>query len=304
MSAPIKLAIIGFGKMGQRHWQKLQHNNNFEIVAVVDSHKPVESLPEGILFSSDYRDIGRDMAEAVLIASPSSLHAEMGLYFLGLGFHVFMEKPLALDSSDCGALVEAADAGGVILMVGMVERFNPAFVGCCGLLDRFGVDIRRLDFERFNPTSEISDSDVILDLLIHDLDLLCLLVGDLDVLDIEVMDFRFGERGYDFVDVILFFVGGVEARLKVGRGSDVGKARRLCFGEWGDGFFRIDFMGRELVSFEHCGESYVGDLGGDALEGEHDKFFDLIKGRECGTNELGVMDLLFRICDRLDDKRL
>ncbi len=304
MAPAIKLAIIGFGKMGQRHWQKLQNNRNFEIVAIVDSKEPAESLPCDILFFNDYREVKLGMAEAVLIACPSSLHGQVGLHYLTAGFHVFMEKPLALEFADCEALVGAADKSGVVLMVGMVERFNPAFVACCDLLRRCGVNVKCLDFERFNPTSAISDSDVILDLLIHDLDLLVLLVGDLELLDIQVKDFRFGKFGYDFVDIGLRFFGGVEARLKVGRGDDVGKARRICVGEWDGGCFEVDFMGRELVGFEDGGVRYDGLLGGDALDGEHGRFLELIKNEGKNTNELKVMDLLFRIREELDSCRL
>ena len=121
---------------------------------------------------ADYRELA-DKVDAVSVVVPTKLHREVGCYFLERGVDVLVEKPIARSVEDGQALVDAAAANDRVLAVGHVERFNPALRG----IETIGKAARYIESHRLAPFSfRSTDIGVVLDLMIHDLDLVLALV--------------------------------------------------------------------------------------------------------------------------------
>ena len=125
----LRIGVVGAGRLGGFHAQKLAAHEGVELVAVAD---PLAEARQRLAAqchtqaAADPREL-LDQVDAVVIAAPTQLHYELGRLFLGRGVHVLMEKPMCSTSAQAGDLVELARRNGAVLQVGHVERFNPAF---------------------------------------------------------------------------------------------------------------------------------------------------------------------------------
>ncbi len=166
----IRVALIGCGAMG-RHWLRvIRANPRFELVSVVDPVAPEATERIGPTYEFD----------AAIVATPTMSRAHDAN--LVLGSHVLVEKPLASTVAECCAIVRAAEDSGNRLAVGHVERFNPAFVALQReILDgRIGAVVQ-VETARIGPRPAIvaPGNNAVLDLAVHDVDLLALLLGPL-----------------------------------------------------------------------------------------------------------------------------
>ena len=218
----LRLAVVGAGRLGGFHAQKLAAKDSVELVAVSD---PVASRRDALAASCHTRAVAdaRELAgqvDAVVIAAPTSWHHALGMDFLRRGVHVLLEKPLAATADEADALVEAARRAGVILQVGHVERFNPAFVALSDLGGPQSILAPKyIEAERCGPFSfRSTDVGVVLDLMIHDLDLVLSLVRSrvrrIDALGVSVLG---GHE--DVANVRLEFQNGCVASLSASRVS-------------------------------------------------------------------------------------
>jgi predicted dehydrogenase len=169
--SPVRIAVIGAGHLGRIHARLLKGLHEFHVVAVSD---PAESARQCVQQTlqlptiSDYRTLAGSI-EAVVIASPTTLHFSMAHWALSHGIHALVEKPLVKFSSDATALVELARNKQCTLQVGHVERFNPAWQTIRPKIDQpQWVDACRIG----TYTGRSTDIGVVLDLMIHDIDLL------------------------------------------------------------------------------------------------------------------------------------
>jgi predicted dehydrogenase len=164
----IRVAIVGAGIMGVNHARVLATIRTAEIVAVVDSDEAQgRSLARSIGVPMRPLDgLGR-IADAAIVATPSQTHAEVGDRLLAEGLDLLIEKPLATTVADASRLVAAARAHDRIVMVGHIERFNAAVTGLREVVS----DPLHIEFTRVGPYTPRVLSDVVLDLMIHDLDL-------------------------------------------------------------------------------------------------------------------------------------
>ncbi|HVT17578.1 MAG TPA: Gfo/Idh/MocA family oxidoreductase [Thermoanaerobaculia bacterium] len=169
--APLRVGVIGTGAMGRNHVRVLASLPGAELVGV---HDVLASAAEAAASEHGARVFARlpDLLgeiEAAVLATPTVLHAEMGCQLLGCGLHVLVEKPLAASLEEADRLAGQAAAAGRVLAVGHVEFFNPAVQALLGLGIPPGfVEVQRLAV--FTPRS--LDVDVVLDLMIHDLQIL------------------------------------------------------------------------------------------------------------------------------------
>ncbi|MBU0687075.1 MAG: Gfo/Idh/MocA family oxidoreductase [Candidatus Margulisbacteria bacterium] len=168
----IKIGLIGAGKMGSFHAQKLAAISSVSFKGVYDADqeraKEIAAQYKKKAFTA-LEDLC-NTCEAAVIAAPTETHLEIGLYCLEKGLHLLIEKPLAQNSEDALALVELAEQKQRILAVGHVERFNPAYIALKKLLHKH--IILRIDAKRFSPFPErMSAYDVVFDMMIHDIDL-------------------------------------------------------------------------------------------------------------------------------------
>lgn len=174
--AELRVGVVGLGSMGRRHAETYVRLPGAELVAVAtrDAEKRRQAESEwGVATFSDYRDlVGR--VDAVTIATPTYLHAEIAEFLVTKGVHVLVEKPLAVTEQEAARVIAAARAANVCLMVGHSERFNPAFIRLAGEM-RAAVprpEKTRIRAYRMGPfDGRIHDVCVILDLMIHDIDL-------------------------------------------------------------------------------------------------------------------------------------
>lgn len=170
MSA-VPVAVVGVGFQGRRHAQKFAAIDDAKLVAVVDTNEAsLGSVAAELDVEStrDYRDlIGR--VDAAVVATPTSTHYGIACDLLRSGIHVLIEKPLAATIDEARELVDIADSGNLVLQVGHLERFNPVVVAMSGHLARpqFIESIRIAPFKR-----RALDVSVVLDLMVHDIDLI------------------------------------------------------------------------------------------------------------------------------------
>ena len=172
----LRVAVVGVGYLGRFHAQKYATLENCELVAVVDTDTQAGSALAGELGTtalSDYRQLlGR--VDAVSIATPTSSHFDIARDFLQAGAHVLVEKPITESIEQAQQLIAAARAAGRVLQVGHLERFNPAILAAEPQLRT----PRFIECQRLAPFRERgTDVNVVLDLMIHDLDLVQSIVG-------------------------------------------------------------------------------------------------------------------------------
>lgn len=173
---PVKVAVVGVGHLGQHHARLYAADPAAELVAVVDSDRARAERHAALYGCEALVDpaqlVGRVVAASVAV--PTMAHLEVAVPLLEAGIDVLVEKPLARTPAEADGILRAAERAGRLVMVGHSERFNPAMIALARAVDapRF-FEIHRL--AQFKPRS--TDIDVILDLMIHDLDLLLELDG-------------------------------------------------------------------------------------------------------------------------------
>ncbi len=174
----MKVGVVGLGWMGRVHLRNYTEMSGVEVAGVVDVSK--EALAEvkerfGVPVFSDLEDILDLGLDAVSVCVPTSLHHEVGLRIIDKGIPLLIEKPLAVNVAEGAELVEKAAAKNVPLMVGHIERFNPAVQRVKELI---GDDLISIQIERVGPyPPRIQDVGVITDLGSHDIDLIRFLSG-------------------------------------------------------------------------------------------------------------------------------
>lgn len=172
----LRCAVVGVGYFGKFHASKLASMSNVDFVGVADPHDPsLRAVCEQLNVPgfSDYRDLV-DKVDAVSIAVPTSSHFEVARYFIQNGIHVLIEKPITTTVEEAETLIQLAREQNVQIQVGMLEQFNPTVQRLRKVLHRpLFIECHRI--APFNPRCK--DVNVILDMMIHDIDLLQQMVG-------------------------------------------------------------------------------------------------------------------------------
>ncbi len=243
-----RIAVVGVGALGQHHARILSGMGDVELVGVVDSREErgleIAQKHQTRWFARAEDVLG--LVDGVVIAVPTVFHEEAAACFLQAGLGVLVEKPLAAELSTARRLQEQAEAGGAVLQVGHVERFNPAFEA---LQDRVGRPLY-IRCQRVSPyTFRSTDIGVIHDLMIHDIELAQTLAGAA----VETVD-SFGAVTIgpheDFAVARLRFANGVIADLTAGRMCP--QAER-SIQVWHDrGFLSADLQTRKLTVWQPC----------------------------------------------------
>jgi predicted dehydrogenase len=212
-----RVAVVGVGEFGRNHVRVIRQSARAELVAVVDVNRArAEEVAAGneCLALADARDLAGKV-DAAIIAVPTSMHAETGRTLLEAGIDVLVEKPIAPDLASADRLIRAAEANNRILQVGHLERFNPAVMTLekAARMPLF-FEIHRMSV--FSPRS--LDIDVVLDLMIHDIDILLSLAGD-EIEEIRAAGISILTPKVDIANVRLQFRGGCVANLTASRVS-------------------------------------------------------------------------------------
>jgi predicted dehydrogenase len=246
-----RVAAIGAGAFGKNHVRVVAENSRAKLTHVVDTNaKRARQMAEahGAVAASSVEEV-LGQVDAAVIAAPTTLHAEIGCTLLEAGIDVLVEKPIAPTLADADRLIAAAAKNDRILQVGHLERFNPAVVE----LERIATLPLFFEIHRMSVfTLRSLDVDVVLDLMIHDLDIvLALTRGELS--EIRAAGISILSPKVDIANVRLAFSDGCVANLTASRVSTE-KIRKL----------RV-FQPGQYISLDYANQSAaVCTVGGDA----------------------------------------
>ncbi len=222
----IRVAVIGAGAFGRHHARVLHELPSAELVAVADinlARAQSVAAPLGAQAVADHRELfGR--IDAATLAVPTMLHAEIGVDLLAHGIDLLVEKPIAADLASADRLLAAAGQHCRILQVGHLERFNPA-VEAASAMARLPLFFEVHRMSVFTPRS--LDVDVVLDLMIHDIDIVLSLVES-RILQIHAVGLPVLSAQADIAHVRLQFENGCVANLTASRVSTE-RIRKLRF---------------------------------------------------------------------------
>jgi predicted dehydrogenase len=211
----VRVAVVGVGHLGRIHARLLQQLPEAELVAVVDPTAEARQAVAAECSVPGYADC-RPLAgliDAAIVAAPTRQHHAVAHALLEQGVHVFVEKPLTLNVGDADDLIAVAASRGLVLQVGHVERFNPALVA----LAPHVAQPKYIDAVRSGPfTCRSTDIGVVLDLMIHDIDVVLSLVDD-EVASVEALGAAVLGPNEDWAQARLTFAGGCVANLFASR---------------------------------------------------------------------------------------
>jgi len=308
----IRIGVVGTGHLGRYHLQKYQKMPGCLIVGVADvveehARKAAEGCDCEIL--TDYRGL-LGKVDAVSIAVPTGAHYEVASVFLKAGVDVLLEKPIAATLAEADELIALAEAKGLIFQIGFVERFNPA-VAALGTV--MGKPLF-IESHRLHPFLERgTDVDVILDLMVHDLDIILHFV-DSPVENVDAVGVSVLSDKVDIANARLTFASGCVANVTASRITGKIMQKIRFFGL--DGYHAVDCRKRELVSLGRRSgadgtvtitENPVEVKRQDPLEEEIRAFVRAVSGRTSppvsGKDGRDALELALRINDAIEKSR-
>jgi len=251
----LKCAVIGTGYLGKFHADKYAALPECELVAIVDVNPEAAAAiaaKHGCQGLTDHREL-LGKVDAVSIAVPTSLHFEVARDFLMGGAHVLVEKPITTTVTEADELIRLAHEHHRVLMVGHLERFNPAILALEGVLDqpRF-IESTRL--APFKPRA--TDVSVVLDLMIHDIDIILDIVGS-EITHIEASGAAVLTSDIDIANARLSFANGCVANVTASRISLKSERKMRLFQK--DTYLSVDFQNRVLSTYRKGeGEMFPG----------------------------------------------
>ncbi len=212
---PVPVAVVGAGHLGSIHARVLSEMNGAQLLSVVDVDEKrarASAEPHGAFAGTSLADLPGEV-EAAVVATPTALHEEVAVELLERGIAVLVEKPIAPTLEAGQRMVDAAAASGVNLMVGHSERFNPVIraLGALEFTPRF------IDSQRVSPFSfRSSDIGVVLDMMIHDIDIILHLVQS-DVKAVHAVGVGVMGPKEDLANARLLFENGTVANATASR---------------------------------------------------------------------------------------
>jgi predicted dehydrogenase len=305
MSQP-RIAVIGAGAFGQNHCRVVHESVRAQLAAIVDTDEARATEAAGryqTVGLTDARELPGKI-DGAIIAAPTTVHADIGCYLLAAGIDVLVEKPIAIDLASADSLVEAAARAGRILQVGHLERFNPAVLA---LEQRVTLplffEIHRMNL--FSPRS--LDVDVVLDLMIHDVDLV-LGFARTEPEEIRAAGISILSGKVDIANVRLQFPNGCVANLTASRISTE-RVRKLRLFQPSQ-YLSLDYARQDLAVFSVSGERQIGFeqapiTKGEPLKLQFDAFLDSLESRNLpkssGVTARRTLAVALSILDKIEE---
>ena len=252
----IKIGVVGLGRLGKIHVDHLHAMDSFHLAGLYDI-KPELSTATGKALNipafSDYKEL-LEHCGAVLIATPTSSHFEYAETAIRRGRHVFIEKPITVLPENARKLMKLAEEAGVLIQVGHVERFNPAFSAIKNsTLDPRFIESHRL--AQFDVRG--TDVPVILDLMIHDIDIVLSIVKA-GIKRIHASGVAVVTNNIDIANARLEFDNGTVANLTASRIS-YKKMRKMRLFQHNE-YLGIDFLNKKVERFRLTKEDEEGGI--------------------------------------------
>ncbi len=237
---PLKVVVVGGGHLGRIHARLLHDLPGAELLGVVDPDPQARAAVQAACPVPTFAELDHLLPrlDAAVVASPTCTHAAVAQRLLAHGVHLLVEKPLAATAREAQTLAELAQARGLVLAVGHVERFNPA-VEAAGPFLR---SARWIQAVRVGPfTGRSTDTGAVLDLMIHDLDLV-LAHAPGRLVQVQAWGQAVLGRREDVAHALLWFDSGTVVQLTAAR---VAPQPRRVMHVWSDGgYCELDFAAR------------------------------------------------------------
>lgn len=283
----LRIGVVGVGYLGKFHAQKYYHMSDVELVGVVDTEaergKKVAEENHTTYFSAHQSLFGK--VDAVSIAAPTPVHYSIAKDFLSNDVDVLIEKPITSLIEDADDLIQLADSKGLIIQVGHLERFNPAVVALNGKIGqpRF-IESHRLSIFQGRCT----DVSVVLDLMIHDIDLILNLVRS-ELKTVNAAGISVISGNVDIANARLEFVNGAVANVTASRISAKNERKLRLFQK--NAYISIDFANHNITLVHPDASQPDGIIPGmkieqlrfeksDALDDELKSFVQAVKTRQ------------------------
>ncbi|WP_320665088.1 Gfo/Idh/MocA family oxidoreductase [Prochlorococcus sp. MIT 1223] len=256
---PVKVGVIGIGNMGWHHARVLSLIKDADLVGVADLDQERGKLATE-QFNCKWFETYEELlpkVEAVCIAVPTLLHHKVGLECLKACKHVLIEKPIAASQDEASALIDASNKANCLLQVGHIERFNPAFRELTKVIAN--EEVVAIEARRHSPHSDrANDVSVVLDLMIHDIDLILELTNS-KVVRLTAVGGRSNKGPIDYVNATLGFKNGVIASLTASKMTHR-KIRNLS-AHCKESLVETDFLNHNLHIHRRAHEWYSADHG-------------------------------------------
>ena len=275
----VRTAVIGVGYLGRFHAMKYAAMDDVEFLGVVDVNGQRANEVAREVGSQAYTDCDclLDELDAVSVAVPTSAHAEVSIPLLERGIAVLLEKPISAHLDDARSIIEAAAKGGAKLQIGHLERFNPALV-------RLSDDIRHpmfIEAHRISPFKvRGTDVDVVLDIMIHDIDIILSLVPS-SIKSMEAVGIPVLTSSVDIANARLRFESGCIANITASRVSADTMRKIRMFQS--NAYISIDFAKAAVDVYtldenRQIGHNHLAMSESDALASEIRSFIDAVRG--------------------------
>ena len=234
----LKIGVIGSGHLGKLHIKMFKHIKNCELIGVYDKNFIQSKAAASEYNVKEFEDINvlLNKVDAVSVAATTSSHFELVKKALGMGKHVFVEKPITTTISEAEELVKISNEKKLNLQVGHIERFNPALVS----LEKFIIKPMFIQTDRlaqFNPRG--TDVAVVLDLMIHDIDVILSLINS-EVNHVEASGVAVVSDNIDIANARIQFENGAVANVTASRISQKKMRKMRIFQK--DNYIALDFI--------------------------------------------------------------
>jgi predicted dehydrogenase len=306
----IRAAVVGVGYLGRFHAQKYAQLTDCELVAVVDGREEVRNSVAAEVRSralSDYREL-LGKVDAVSVVTPTPAHFDIADAFLSAGAHVLVEKPVTETPEQARRLIERATTQRRILQVGHLERFNAAILAAEPHINM----PRFMECTRLAPYKERgTDVNVVLDLMIHDIDLVQSLAAS-EILSIDAVGTPVFTGEIDFANARLRFENGCVANITASRVSMKTERKLRIFED--AAYISLDLQQKILTLIrKRASPPTAGQLPvsieeanleqGDALKSEIESFLDCIRNDRrpivSGEDGLRALETAIRITEQV-----
>ncbi len=251
----LKVAVIGVGSMGRNHARVYWEIPNVRLVGVADSDRVTAETIAGKYNTKAYTDYRRMLDEqqpdAVTICVPTSKHVEIALEVIQRGIHLLVEKPIAFNVAEGEKIVDSAREAGVKLMVGHIERFNPAVIALKEHLANSELGhIFQVDVRRQGPLPvRVSDVGVVIDLAVHDLDIIRYVTQAEITRVYAETQFGIHSQHEDLLSGLIRLSDGTVGSLLI---NWITPTKIREFNVTGEcGMFRVDYLTQDLFFFEN-----------------------------------------------------
>ncbi|HSF15356.1 MAG TPA: Gfo/Idh/MocA family oxidoreductase [Vicinamibacteria bacterium] len=310
MPERIRVGVVGIGELGSRHTRVYSEVAAARLVGVADVDgaraRRVAEIHGGVEAVTDFRDLISKI-DAASVAVPTVEHHRVARALVDAGIHVLVEKPITSRPEEAHALVERARVKGVRLAVGHTERYNPSVQA---LIEQ-AKDPRFIEIHRLGSFSPRSlDIDVVLDLMIHDLDVVTALVRQ-EVVSVDAVGVAVLTGRVDIANARLKFAGGAVANITASRVSRE-KVRKLRVFER-DRYISLDYLKQEALRYRLSSEDggrrpeirqdELSFCRGEPLRIEIEDFLGSIRGghepRVRGEDGLRALELARRVADAM-----